>query len=248
MKTIKTLFVIIIAFSFTSCQKEYSMGEDTPLPPASSKVKTYSEDIESGGAHTTITFNLAYNADNKVISMTSAASPGDRFEYRYSGDSFTMDLYNSGVLSIHLVAFLNSFSIDSTFQYNATNDSTTEKYIYNTDKQLILLKEYEYSLITGAVLSNTWHYEYGSRGNVIKETDDYTVTTFDYYPDLVNNLVFGVPYMQVNAGLVKTTTVFNGVDTIILNHVYTFDAANRIVSEKITSAGGYVATKTYTYY
>lgn len=250
MKTINTLLVISTAFAFTSCQKDYNRGDDITTPATSSKVKTYTEDLESGGQHSATTFNLAYDANNKMISMTSAASPGDRFEYHYSNGSYTMDLYNSNTLSIHEVAFINSNSlIDSTFQYNDTNDSTTEKYIYNVAKQLITIKEYDYSLTTGAVLSNTHHYTYDSRGNVIKLSDDYTVTTYDYYPDLVNNLVFDEPYMPaVSKDLVKTTTFFDGSDTITATHVYTFDAANRIVTEKITLDSGEIATKSYTYY
>lgn len=249
MKTIRTLLVISIAILFTSCQKDYSDGLNAPgTPGASSKVKTYTEDVTAGGNHVTATFNIAYDGDNKIISMTSAASAGDRFEYHYAGGRYSRDLYNSNKLSIHEDFFLNSIpSVDSTFQYNDTGDSTTEKYIYNAAKQLITVKQYDYSLATGADLSDTQHFTYDSRGNVIKLTDDYTVTTYEYYPNLLNNLAFGLPYSPNSKDLVKTTTYFDG-STVTINHVYTFDAANRISTETATSDDGDVATKTYTYY
>ena len=247
MKNIKTLLIIITAFIFTSCQKEY-IDEHPTAPATSSKVKTYTEDLVSRGSHTSLTFNLSYDNDNKMISMTSAASSGDRFEYHYSGDSYTMDSYTSNTLTIHEEFYLNSFHfIDSTFQYNDTGDSTTEKYIYNAGKQLIAIRLYDYSLETGAELWNTTNLTYDNRGNVIKATDDNTVLTYDYYPDLVNNLAFGQPYLPLSKNLVKTTTFFDG-DTITAEHVYTFDAANRISTEKITTGSGEVAIKTYTYY
>ena len=246
MRITKTLLIAITVFVFTSCQKEY-IDEHPVAPATSSKVKTYSEDVVSGGNHTSATFNLSYDSDNKLISMTSAASAGDRFEYHYSGDTYTMDLYNSNTLSIHEEFYLNSSQlIDSTFQFNDTGDSTTEKYSYNASKQIISVKQYDYSE-SGTELWNTEHYTYDNRGNIIKVIDDYAEVSYDYYPDLVNNLVFGVPYLPVNKDLVKTTTFVDG-DTIILHHVYTFDAANRISIEKITSDNGDVATKTYTYY
>ena len=116
------------------------------------------------------------------------------------------DIYTSNALSIHEVFSLNSNSfVDSTFQYNDTNDSTTEEYIYNSSNQLITLKEYDYSLLTGSVLSNTTNYKYDSKGNQISATDDYSVTLYDY-TSTANTLVIGAPYFPVNKNLVKTTT------------------------------------------
>lgn len=248
MKITKTLLPsVIIILVFTSCKKEKS-SDGNPSP--SSKVKTYTENIDYGGGNTdNATFNMTYDANDRLVSMTSASSPGDRFEYKYATGSFTMDLYNSNALSIHETFFLNSKSlIDSTFQYNDTKDSSTEKYIYNSANQLITVKEYDYSKSTGAMLYNTTNYSYDNNGNVIKTTDDYSITTYEYYADLKNNLVFGTPYMQANKNLVKTTKSGTGSSAIILNHVYTFDASNRISIETITFDSGEVATRTYTYY
>jgi hypothetical protein len=248
MKKIKIALAIIVLVALASCQKEYSTEDaagDTPTP--SIRVKTYTEDLTSGGTHTVTTFDLSYDNSNRLISMISETNAGDKFVFNYSSGSYTGDIFNSNALSIHEVFFLNSNSlVDSTFQYNDTNDSTTEKYIYNGAKQLVTFKEYDYSLLTGSVLSNTTNYKYDSNGNQISATDDYSVTLYDY-TGLANTIVIGAPYFFVNKKLVKTTTYSFGVSTIILNHTYTFDGNNRLSTETITNGSTYTLIKTYTY-
>jgi hypothetical protein len=108
---------------------------------------------------------------------------------------------------------------------------------------------YDYSKATGPLLANTTHYTYDANGNMIKETDDYSVTTYEYYPDLKNYLfTFGIPSDHSNKNLVKTTIATSGGASITLNHVYTFDTKNRISTETITFDSGEVATRTFTYY
>ena len=246
---IKIALAIIVAVAFTSCQKEFSTSNPAGTTPIlSNKVKTYTEDVTSAGAHTVTTFDLSYDNSNRLISMISETNTGDKFVFNYGSASYTGDIFNSNALSIHEVFFLNSNSfVDSTFQYNDTNDSTTEKYIYNGAKQLVTLKEYDYSLLTGGVLSNTANYKYDSNGNQISATDDYSVTLYDY-TTLANTLVVGAPYFPVNKNLVKTTTYSFSGTTIVLNHTYTFDASNRLNTETITDGATYTFIKTYTYY
>ena len=248
MKKIKIALAIIVLVALASCQKEYSTEDtagDTPTP--SIRVKTYTEDLTSGGTHTVTTFDLSYDNSNRLISMISETNAGDKFVFNYGSGSYTGDIFNSNALSIHEVFFLNSnLFVDSTFQYNDTNDSTTEKYIYNGAKQLVTFKEYDYSLLTGSVLSNTTNYKYDSNGNQISATDDYSVTLYDY-TGLANTIVIGAPYFFVNKNLVKTTTYSFGVSTIILNHTYTFDGNNRLSTETITNGSTYTLIKTYTY-
>jgi hypothetical protein len=247
MKLSKIFLGILVTSIFASCQKDIS--SENSGTPVSNKVKTYTEDVTSGGTHSVTTFNVAYDASDRVVSITSAASPGDRFVFQYSNGSYTGDIFNANVLSIHEDYFLNSNSLlDSTFQYNDTNDSSTEKYLYNGAKQLVTLKEYDYSLVTGSELFNTTSYVYDGSGNAVTVTDNSSITTYTYYPDLVNNLVLGTPYVPVNKNLVKTTTVVSGGTTVVLNHTYTFDASNRLSTEKIVADSGEMFIKTYTYY
>ncbi|MEO8415577.1 MAG: hypothetical protein ABI472_18085 [Ginsengibacter sp.] len=249
MNTLKNLLYILIIFIFVSCQKELSTN-DPGTSPSSSKVKTYTEDVTSGGAHSVTTFNLAYDASDRLISLVSATSSGDKFEYQYSNGSYTMDLYNSNLLSIHEIFFINSnLLVDSSFQYNDTKDSMTEKYVYNSAGQLTTLKQYDYSQVTGAVLFNVENYTYDSNGNTIRvtETSNNSVTTYEYYTNLVNNLYIFNPYVPGNKNLVMTTINDSGGSTTTLSHFYTFDSANRLITEKITADTGEIVIKTYTY-
>ncbi len=246
MSITKILPGLVLIVLFSSCQKEPT--DDNPASP-SAKVKTYTEDVTAGGQHTVTVFNLAYDANDRVISLVSASSPGDKFVYQYATASYTLDIFNSNMLSIHEVFFLNGNSlVDSTFQYNDTNDSSTEKYIYNSSKQLITVKEYEYSQLTGSILYNTSNYEYDGNGNVIRVTDDISTITYEYYTSLLNPLSFLSPYLPVNKNLVKTTSADYGGSTIVLSHTYTFDSSNRLSTETIMADSGEVAIKTYTYY
>ena len=247
MKLTKIFLSLLIPCIVASCQKDTS-SENTG-PQASPKVKTYTEDITAGGTHSVTTFNVAYDASDRVVSITSAASPGDRFVFQYSNGNYTAEIFNANLLSIHEVYFLNSNSlVDSTFQYNDTNDSSTEKYIYNSAKKLVTLREYDYSIVTGSQLFNIASYSYDASGNVLTESDNSSVTTYTYYPDLVNNLVFGTPYVPVNKNLVKTATIVSGGTTVVLNHTYTFDASNRLSTDKIIADSGEIVIKTYTYF
>ena len=179
--------------------------------------------------------------------MTSVSSPGDYFKYQYSTGSFAMDLHNADGSFIHENFFLNNNQlVDSTIQYNDTKDTTTEKYTYNANKQLVSLKTYDYTSANGADVYNIENYQYDNNGNMIKMADNFSVTTYEYYPDLLNNLTIGTPYSAITKNLVKTTTVSDGGSPVTLNHVYTFDDNKRITSETITASSGEVVVKSYT--
>jgi hypothetical protein len=147
-----------------------------------------------------------------------------------------MDRFSSNQLLLHEDFYLNSFSlIDSTILYDENNDITmTEKYVYNSGKQLILQKEYVYQ--DGSVLDNITEFEYGSDGTLVKQSDNYSVITYDYY-DLENNLTSFTPFTFQSPKLVKTTTDIRGGVTTIVNHTYTFDNQKRLTSETITQPG-----------
>jgi YD repeat-containing protein len=251
MKIITGLLISLTTIAFlSSCQKEIT-ADITTTPTTTSRIKTYTEDVSISGAHNVVTFNLTYDANGRIATMISASNPGDKFLYQYnSNTSYTMDLYNSNVLSIHENFFINGFSlIDSTLQYNDTKDTMTEKYIYNAAKQLTQLRQYDYTTATGAVLWETYFYTYDANGNITKETDSYSVTSYDYYTNLVNNFSMGFVYMSTTKNLVKTTTYTSGGSTDVFDHTYTFDSQNRLTSEKITESGGTDSvTRTYTYY
>lgn len=247
----KIYIVLIITTLFISCQKEIIPGNQDgsgTTPTTSNKVKTYTEDITSGGTHTITTYDLIYDGSNRLISLTSETSPGDKFLYQYSSNSFTLDVYNASAITIHEVGYLNSNSfLDSTFQYNDTQDTTTEKYLYNASNQLVTLKDYDYSKITGSQLNNTTTYAYDNNGNMVSATDDFSVTTY-VYTNLLNNLALIPSYLPPNKYLVKTTTYTSGGSSSTINQAYTFDANNRLSTETDTDNQGDILIKTYTYY
>lgn len=252
MKIIKSLTAAIVAIAiFSSCQKEYSIqtGTTTPGPVSSDVVKTYTEDITSPLAgHFVNTYNLAYDANGRITSLVSVTSPGDKIVYQYNPDNtYTMDIYNSNSISVHELFYINSLGlVDSTVQNDGT-DTTTEKYLYNSVKQLVKLKEYTYTTAGGSVLENTVNYELDNNGNVTKETDNTSETTYEYYPNLANNITLGQLYFFRSKNLPKTTTIKQNLATETINHTYTYDSSNRLTSEKIEFSSGVVVIRAYTY-
>ena len=161
-----------------------------------------------------------------------------------------MDLYNSGTISIHEDFFIKNSIIDSTFQYDDTQDYTSEKYFYNPSNQLMKMNEYDFN--NGPEISNTTTYIYDSNGNVAKTTDsDNKVETFEYYPDLLNVIPLTSPYVLFSgkANLVKTD-VFTSNGNLVANitSTYTFDSYNRISNITQIATDGTSVVKAFTYF
>lgn len=255
MKNIQSLLPIIICLIvLNSCQKETS--QDQGSGPAN-RVKTYTETIISASAgNSTNTFNISYDNSGRIISMISATSPGDKLLYSFpSANKFTMDMYGAGALLIHEDFYLNTNSlIDSTFQFNNEEDTTTEKYFYDNDGRLIQLKEYEFTKAAGSVLSNTITYTYDAAGDMIKASGtDTNIEIYEYYPDPKYTLPI-IPG-PVNSNSVKKvhlpkklTVVSNGSLVGTAQFTYTFDDKDRVITEKAVADDGSTAIKTYTYF
>lgn len=248
MKNYRLFFftILFIAISITSCQKQF---EDLTTIPGttSSRVKTYTEDITAAGGHTSTTFNLTYDANGRLTSMISASNAGDKFIYQYSGNTITLDIFNLNVATLHGLFFLNSNSfIDSTFQYNNTKDTSTEKYIYNSNKQLITLLQYDYTTAGGAVLWETTNYTYDANGNLLKQINSSDDISYEY-STILNNFSLGTDFLPAQKFLPSKTTYVSGGATVVLTHTYTFDSNNRLIMEKIVASTGEIVLKKYTY-
>jgi YD repeat-containing protein len=235
-----------VLYSFSSCKKENSASTDTSadLP------KTYTEDVTSpANGHEVETYNLTFDGNKRLTSMISTTPDLLKFIYTYNSDkSFTLDLYESGQLTIHSLYLINAIGlVDSNFQYNNTQDTSTEKYIYNASKQLIQNKEYEYSTATGSVLWNSTQYAYDGNGNMITKTEGGTTTSIEYYPDLEVSFTLDGAYFPHSKNLPKTETVNSGGSIITITHTYTFDSQNRLTSEKLVADNGEIAIKSYGY-
>jgi hypothetical protein len=160
-----------------------------------------------------------------------------------------MDLYENGNLNIHEILWLNSSSkLDSTFQFNDTGDSTTEKYIYEANHLLVQQKEYDYST-AGAVLTSTTSYTYDNLGNPVQSMDDQgNAITYTYYTDLKYNLSIGQSYIPVSANFVKTQTTSSNGSTVTVTHYYDFDSNDRLIKDSASTTGvDLIAIKSYTY-
>jgi len=255
MKATFPLLAFILVILFSSCQKEIS-GEILPgttpdTTTTSYLVKTYTEDITSSVIGNSVTtYDLSYDAQNRITSLVSESNTGDKSVYTYpSSNAITMELFNGGSLSIHENFFLNSYSlVDSTLQYNDESDTSTEKYIYNSAKQLTTYKEYTYTTASGAVLENVHTYTYDNNGNVLGEKDYDSEISYEYYSDLKATAIVGPNIFYLSKNLVKKTTYTYGSITATIDHTYTFDNKNRLTSEKAVYNTGDIVIRKYTYF
>ena len=248
MKLTRLLPVLAIIFTFISCQKEYELTEGNPIS-RSSKVKIYTEEVSYDNFNRKDSFELVYDSEDRVITMTSKNDPGNYFAFSYLPGKVNMQLFNSNIISIHQEFYINSQSqIDSTLQYNESKDTATEKYYYNNRQQLTMVREYDYSSARGARLTNTATMNYDADGNVARRTEGNTSTTYEYYPGLKNNIVLMTIGLPTSQGLVKTQSINTGGTIETVSYVYTFDNMNRVTSETASTDNGATVTKTYTYY
>jgi len=248
-----TLFAAVatVMVALSSCQKE--TNSNNPLPSQSLKIKTYTEDVRSVfWGNSVTTYNLSYDGSDRLTSMTDASNPGNRFVWAYpSASKYTLDLFNNNVFELHVDYFLNSQSlIDSSFQYNSTSDTSTEKYVYNPAHQVTKLYEYDY-YGSGPELWNTTTYTYDGAGNLLKseDTDDF-VYTYEYYTDKVYVTPQTIPVLVPNekANLVKKVTFTDGFDVETVTYTYTFDNKDRISTSRFDISNGDVVIQTYTYF
>lgn len=246
MKKNPLLPALLVISLFTACKK----SNDTPSG-SGSLPKTYTEDIQASGFNSVTTYNLTFDANNRITSMAAIPEPSIvKFIYTYTAaTSLTMDLYNSNSLSIHEILWLNASSkLDSTFQYNDTNDSSTEKYLYNAEKQLVQIKNYNYSY-TGAVLDHTTDYSYDNMGNVTTESNSGgTSTSYTYYTDMPNTLNLGQLFFPQTKYFIKTATSSSGGVPVTATHFYSFDSSNRLIKDSASTIGvDAIVIKSYTY-
>jgi len=246
MKKNLCYLIIISSLAFFSCKKEQPASPNNNVD----KVKTYTETVTSSSGSYSVTYNFTYDSQNRITSMFLVSAPSEKFVFTYNSDSeVSMDLSSSSG-NIHEDIFFKNSLVDSTYQYNDTQDTTSEKYTYNGSNQQTKL--YEYDFYDGnPVLSNTTGYTYDSKGNVIKTTDtENQVETFEYYPDLVYSMPVLAPSMtSQKTNLVKTHTVTsNGYPVDTVTSTYAFDSNNRISTITGSTSTGMVITKTFTYF
>lgn len=245
---VKHLLIFALAsLCLFSCKK----NNGTSSSGSSVKLKMYIEKLEYAGSQLTDSFNVAYDNNNRI---TSLVSPDLRFEYTYSAQSFTLDLYENGALSIHEIAYINSASyVDSTFQFDNTSDTTTEGYSYN-GKQLVHLVTYSYSS-SGSQVETIDDYTYDNSGNMVKDTQTdgsgnvNQISTLTYTTKPLTVSINPTYFAPASKYLPATEKVTDGVGNSLgsVSFAYTFDGSGRLTVETDTEDNGAVATKTYVY-
>jgi hypothetical protein len=249
---LKVLFfptVFVLAFSFfISCKK----GSSTASNPY--KLKMYIEEVINPPQDQTDSFTLTYDANNRITGLNSALL-SEIYTYG-SNQSYTLDLYTNGTLSIHEIFYINNSSVvDSTLQYDNTNDTTTEGYLYS-GSQLTRKSTYSFSQSTGSQIYMQEDYTYDNNGNLLKDvlSDGYgnvsTISTYTYTAYHYNNLT-GVIYLPVqakNLPATETQTDGSGNPLASLTYTYVFDGSGRVTKETDAANNGQSVIKSYIYY
>jgi hypothetical protein len=248
----RCLFAVVIVV-LASCQKE--AGNAPPLPGESLKLKTYTEDVTSAFyGNSVTTYNISYDGSDRLTGMADAGNPGNKFVFAYpTASKYSLDLFVSNVFELHVDYLLNGLKlVDSSFQYNNTGDTMSEKYIYNPSMQVSTLLQYDYSSVYGPSLEVTTHYTYDGAGNLVKSEDsDQYVTTYEYYSDKIYLMPQVIPMAVPNkkANLPKKMTIAeSGTVQASVDYTYTFDSKDRISTVREEYSDGDVVVKTYTYF
>lgn len=242
------LTVTIAACLLAACKKNTSNGPTG----ATNKLKLYVEDARATPYNSIDTFNITYDISDRMTSMRSSKL---NFVYTYSGNTgFGLDLFEQGVLSIHENGFIKGSFVDSTFQYNNTHDTTTQKFVYN-GSQLTSQITYDYSH-SGSTVSQRETYTYDGNGDLSKtvETDGgghvNTITTYTYTDKPLQFSVSPSYYPLQSKHLPATQKQTDGLGNTIANVTYTyvFDDKGRVIKETNALSSGVFVVKSYIYY
>jgi YD repeat-containing protein len=255
------IFIAVSLFAiFSSCKKEVAFNN--PAAPSTDTTVTNTTTTNTTNSTNTKAFlvknsvatinnssdeyNYLYDDQGRLLSRISPTGE-NKYIYKYNSDnSFTMDFFKNDVLSLHDLYYVNDLKfIDSTVRINYdTKDTTTKKNIFDANKLLVQVKEY--NLVNGSsVLTNTTTAEYAN-GNVTREYNtNNNQIQYEYTNDLFT-LNVGLIYNTRNKNLIKTAT-YSGFYNKVVSYSSTFDSLNRITSVTAKEGGNTISITIYNY-
>ena len=242
MKTTASLPLIALLFSLVACSKK-DIPNDVPV---FDKVKTYTETVNSSvlGQFST-TYTISYDQEGRFLSMIDSQNPGNKFMFTHNPSGFDLDIFAKSNVVIHQDVFLNDILMDSTIQFNDEGDTTTEKYIYNTDKLLVKLKRYNYHT-SGSILDEEINYTYDADRNLLTETDYSSTITYTYNNEVILNTIDLFPINFTHSRRLPSRVTYSG-DDVTVDHTYAVDGQKRLIRDHAVVSNGDEFTKTYTY-
>lgn len=244
MKSLRLVTAIcLLSIFFFACKK----NDESSPSPAKTRLTRYTETLNPGtNISVSNSYNIAYDQDNKIVSITNSLDPGTKFIFDHFPDGFNFDIYASGNLVIRQNVLMSGNMIDSTIQHNNEGDTTTEKYIYWAGGMLKWLMQYDITPY-GPQLTNVTEYTYGANNALITEHDYHSTTVYTYDREEINNLNLYPLYVNRSKRLPSSVTFISGNVTVTSKHKYTFDAEKRLIKDEIDISTGESIEKKFTY-
>jgi hypothetical protein len=244
---VSALSLVISLFVLnTACKKDSAGGSSGPQ-----KLRTYTEDITAVGiGHVVENFNVSYDGQGRITSITSTTKPGHRYVYQYlNNNAFTYEHIEDNKVTLHCDYFINGEvgMVDSVYTYNIRKDTISFKYFYNSDNKIIKQKEYLHSYIMPPVWYNTIDYIYDLKGTLTKKAESSAETSYRYDEDHNNTVGIEPSYIPMQEKLPSHTYSIRFNATTTTEHSYTFDGQKRVISEKAVRSDGRTTIKSYTY-
>jgi len=190
----------------------------------------------------------SYDAGNRLAKVVSLTAPGSKLMYRYDGPGrYGHDDFSKGSWSESENYWINeSQRVDSSFHYNAANDSVTGKYLYNAANQRI--EKYEYQMVAGVRKTvDRISYSYNRFGDVQTEEGSGGSISYTYVKDRLNSLSLGLVYQPSSIYLVHSSTIVKGDGALTFTHHYRLDGNEHVMADTTTGTDGSTDIKTYYY-
>jgi len=245
---IRILPILLIGIAF-----QFSCKKSSPTATNYDKLKLYIEDDRNTPLNAIDSFSVTYDGNNRLTGLLSNLVS---VKYTYtSTQSYTLDLYASGVLSIHEIFFINnSMLVNTTIQWDNSGDTTTESYRY-IGKLLTRKSTYNYTQATDPQTYMQEDYTYDKNENLLTDslTDGYgninSISTYTYTNKSFINLV-GAIYLPVQAKVVPATQVQkDGFGNLLASSTYSyvFDSMGRVIKETDAANNGQSVVKSYVF-